>query len=224
MPSPSFGSRIRAIRNHLGKTQREFGELIGVSRQQVLRWESGERGMTQKRLAEICETLGITQDQFWDPDWPNEQENNGGEMLRGEVEGPYRLSGEVLYLPVVAEVQAGKPREVIEREGDYMRINVEFVPPGASEDDLIFVRVQGDSMVDVGLHEGDLVLVHLQSTVENGQVAVVDIEDEGACIKKVYFAGDHVFLYSENSNYPPRHLPKSQVRIVGRVRRALKEF
>lgn len=65
----SFGERIRAIREALRLTQQEFADLLGVTRQQVIRWEHGRQATTQARLMEICEKLGITLAEFWDPDW-----------------------------------------------------------------------------------------------------------------------------------------------------------
>jgi len=69
MADVAFGGRIRAIRKALKMTQKEFADLFGVTRQQVVRWEGEKHGTTQNRLDEICEKLNITPAQFWDPEW-----------------------------------------------------------------------------------------------------------------------------------------------------------
>lgn len=216
-----FAQRFRVIVNALNIVQKEFAEEIGVDPRTVSRWITGEVIPHRRQWPKIFDALGVTEEQFWDPNWiPGKGQ---GVHEREEVEGGYRLSGKILRIPVVAEVQAGQPREILEEANTFVHLDADLLPNG-SEADYIAVRVQGDSMSGVGINEGDLAIVRLQPIIDSGQIAAVQIEGEGSCIKRVHISGDQVVLISENPKYPPRVLGRHAVRIVGRVRRVVKEF
>ena len=78
---------------------------------------------------------------------------------------------------------------------------------------------KGDSMVNAGIKDGDYVFVRLQPYVENGEIAVVCIEDE-ITLKRVYNANGIISLVAENPKYPPISFSansKEQIRIVGKA-------
>lgn len=213
-----LGENIKRLRRSRGWSQDELAEKLGIHRQHMYRIEKGKTGVSDELLGEIA--------RVFDTDIASLYQNVPLESLpplRGEVEGPYRLSGEILRISVVAEVRAGQPRETLEGADDFVYLDADLLPNG-SESDYIAVRVQGDSMSGVGINEGDLVIVRLQPIIDSGQIAAVHIEGEGSCIKRVHFSGDQVVLISENPKYPPRVLGRESVRIVGRVRRVVKEF
>jgi repressor LexA len=81
-------------------------------------------------------------------------------------------------------------------------------------DEHFALMVTGDSMQPV-LYDGDIVIVHQQNDVENGQVAVVLLGDE-ATIKKVVKHDDYIELIAYNSYYPPKRVDKG-FKIIGRV-------
>ncbi len=81
-------------------------------------------------------------------------------------------------------------------------------------DEHFALKVTGDSMQPV-LYDGDIVIVHQQNDVENGQVAVVLLGDE-ATIKKVVKHDDYIELIAYNSYYPPKRVDKG-FKIIGRV-------
>lgn len=64
------------------------------------------------------------------------------------------------------------------------------------------LRCKGDSMIDAGIHDGDIVYIHIQSEVANGRIAAVCIDGE-ATLKRVYWSGDTLTLLAENSNFAP---------------------
>ena len=95
-------------------------------------------------------------------------------------------------------VQAGLPVTAIENRED------EFVLPTAllGSSECFLLRVRGESMRDIGMYEGDLLIVRNQSTANNGDIVVARIEDE-ATVKRFYKESDHIRLMPENEEFEP---------------------
>lgn len=83
------------------------------------------------------------------------------------------------------------------------------------------LRVTGDSMIDIGIDRGDIVIVHRQESVGNGDLVVALIGEE-ATLKKYMLMGDTILLLSENANYEPIQMNRSDVFINGKVIGVLK--
>jgi repressor LexA len=119
-------------------------------------------------------------------------------------------------VPLIGRVAAGEPilaQQNIER---YINFKELFKPSR----DAFILRVRGDSMVDEGIMDGDYVVVQPASTIENGRIGVVMIDDE-ATVKKVYIRKDHIALDPANkrAGYKTRYVKRgaNRVRIIGRA-------
>lgn len=69
MATNVFAKRVSQLREAFGLTQAQLADKVGVSREQVVRWESGKNAAPPGRVADLCEALGIDEEQFWDPNW-----------------------------------------------------------------------------------------------------------------------------------------------------------
>jgi repressor LexA len=119
-------------------------------------------------------------------------------------------------LPLVGQVAAGQPVLAEENIEEYVA-----VPPIAGGEDGHFVlRVKGDSMKDVGIYDGDNVVVRQQETARNGEIVVALVDDE-ATVKRFFRERDHVRLQPENAAVEPIRSRDAQVlgRVVGVFRR-----
>jgi repressor LexA len=119
-------------------------------------------------------------------------------------------------LPLVGQVAAGQPVLAEENIEEYVA-----VPPIAGGEDGHFVlRVKGDSMKDVGIFDGDHVVVRQQETARNGEIVVALVDDE-ATVKRFFRERDHVRLQPENAAVEPIRSRDAQVlgRVVGVFRR-----
>jgi len=78
-------------------------------------------------------------------------------------------------------------------------------------------------MIGSGIRDGSFVLVRMQEQVENGEIAVVMVDDENATVKRVYFNDkmNSITLQPDNSDYAPQTYPAEEVRIIGKVIRAI---
>jgi repressor LexA len=113
-------------------------------------------------------------------------------------------------LPLVGQVAAGQPVLADENIEEYVA-----VPPIAGGDDGQFVlRVQGDSMKDVGIYEDDHVIVRSQDTADNGEIVVALVGEE-ATVKRFFREKDHVRLQPENEAMEP--IRSRNVQVLGRV-------
>jgi repressor LexA len=108
-------------------------------------------------------------------------------------------------LPLVGAVAAGGPKLAEDLIEDWVQ------SPFAGD---FMLRVTGDSMVNAGIFDGDLVVVKRQDTAEEGEIVVARIEDE-ATVKTLRLDGERVVLQPENDAYAP--ITADEVAIVGRV-------
>jgi repressor LexA len=117
-------------------------------------------------------------------------------------------------IPIVGEVRAGSPILAEERIEDHLAIDEDLV----SGKEVFLLRVKGNSMVQTGILEGDLVLVRSQSTAENGEIVVALVGDEST-VKRFYRSKDHIRLEPANDRFKPIVIaPNSgDFRILGKV-------
>jgi repressor LexA len=128
------------------------------------------------------------------------------EVLVGKARAAVGPSG----LPVVGQVAAGQPVLAEENIEEYVE-----VPSFAGGEEGEFVlRVKGDSMKDVGIYEGDHVIVRRQDTAANGEIVVALVGDE-ATVKRFFREDDHVRLQPENAALEP--IRSRDVQVLGRV-------
>ncbi len=113
-------------------------------------------------------------------------------------------------LPLVGQVAAGQPIVAEENIEEYIQ-TPEFAGGGAGS---YLLRVRGESMKDVGMLEGDLVVVKPQDTAQDGEIVVALVGEE-ATVKRFFQEADHVRLQPENAAMEP--IRSRDVRVLGRV-------
>jgi repressor LexA len=117
---------------------------------------------------------------------------------------------EMADVPVVGKITAGSPILAVENITDTFPIPVDFVGNYES----FMLTVSGESMIEAGILDGDLILVRKQNVAKNGEIVVALIEDE-ATVKTFYKEKDHIRLQPENSTMDPIIVP--DCKILGRV-------
>jgi len=122
----------------------------------------------------------------------------------------FYTSKEMVDVPIVGKVTAGMPILAVENVEDSFPLPIDFV--GNSE--TFMLRVRGDSMIEAGILDGDLVLVKKQNTAENGDIIVALIEDE-ATVKTFFKEKNHIRLQPQNSFMQPIIVPTCS--ILGKV-------
>lgn len=120
-----------------------------------------------------------------------------------------------LHVPVLGYIAAGQPILANEHIEEWMEIPNMW---NLKEREAIVLRVKGDSMIGSRIYEGDKVVVKLQQEVENGEIAVVNINGDEATLKKVKKTENgQVILYPDNPKYEPIFVTNESARIIGKV-------
>jgi len=107
---------------------------------------------------------------------------------------------EVAHLPLVGRVSAGLP--VLAEENVEEMIPVPRKMVGWQDDNCFLLTVRGDSMINAGIHHGDLVIVRSQPTARDGEIVVALLGDE-ATVKRLRYDGPRPYLIPENPRYAP---------------------
>jgi repressor LexA len=128
-----------------------------------------------------------------------------------DSESQHQFSHTVTRVPIVGKVTAGIPIMATENIEDYFPLPQHFV----GDEKVFMLNVSGDSMIEVGIHDGDLVIVRQQQTANNGDIVVAMTEDDEATVKTFYKEKDHIRLQPENPTFQPLRL--NSVTILGKV-------
>ena len=120
---------------------------------------------------------------------------------------------EIVPVPVVGRIAAGEPILAEQNIENYFSVPSEYMPP--TNNDVFGLEVRGDSMINVGIYDKDLLIVEQQNTAHNGDI-VVALLDDSATVKTYYKENGHYRLQPENDNMEP--IIVDNVEILGRVR------
>ncbi|MCR4434361.1 MAG: transcriptional repressor LexA [Clostridiales bacterium] len=133
-----------------------------------------------------------------------------GEKSRTNIEGYYSRK-ELVDVPVIGKVTAGQPILAVENIEDTFPLPVDFLQNSTG----FMLRVRGDSMVEAGILDKDLVLVKQQATAMNGDIVVALLGDE-ATVKTFYKEKGYIRLQPENQYLEPI-IVKDNITILGKV-------
>jgi len=115
----------------------------------------------------------------------------------------------ILSVPIVGRVRAGEPILAVENIEGYLNLDRSLVSSG----NVFLLRVQGDSMIDAHIQDGDFALVKPQPNAENGEIVVALIEDE-ATIKRIFKKRDLIRLEPANPKIEPIIVKKGEKKII----------
>ncbi|KRS12095.1 LexA family transcriptional regulator [Roseovarius atlanticus] len=119
-----------------------------------------------------------------------------------------------LELPVMGRIAAGVPIEAIAHASHNVAVPGDMIAgPGQH----YALEVKGDSMIEAGINDGDVVVIRETSTADNGDIVVALVEDQEATLKKFYRRGNAIALEAANPAYETRVLPEDQVKVQGRL-------
>jgi repressor LexA len=191
--------KYRLIRNY---SQEILGEMLGVQKKAISNYEAGQVKIDMHRLADVAEALNVSMALLL----------AGTEAFLG-----VRLDvADIIKIPILGFVPAGGPVMVEENLEGYIDMARKFI----KGDNDFALRIRGDSMDDVDIHDGDMVLVHPQPVAENGQTVIARVDGEVTC-KRFYRSDGHCRLEPANSKYKPILCDK--IEVIGIVTNVIKE-
>ncbi|MEE1517858.1 MAG: transcriptional repressor LexA [Lachnospiraceae bacterium] len=127
------------------------------------------------------------------------------------IDENFSLTGrEIVNVPIVGRVAAGEPLLATQNIENYFPIPMEFMP----NNDVFILEVKGESMINVGIFEGDWIVVEKKNTARNGEI-IVALVDDSATVKTFYKEDGHIRLQPENDTMDPIIVP--DCKILGKV-------
>lgn len=167
----TFAITLKKLLQEKNMKQNELARLTKINKSSISEYLSGNYQPKYKNILKIAEVLNVSPNIFLED--TSSEEN-------------------IKRLPILGKIAAGIP--ILAQE------NIEGYLPYDDNDADFCLRIHGDSMINARINDGDIVFIKQQSTVENGEIAAVLVNDS-ATLKRVYFVDDTVQLRSENPKY-----------------------
>ena len=196
----TLGDRIRSRREELRMSQEELATRLGYkSRSTIAKIESGENDLTQSKIVAFAEALSTT------ARWLLDYDDSDTTLPPGAHHPQFKK------VPMLGYAAAGQPLEDLNQDTPYYDVDNKY--------DVDFcITIRGDSMINAGISDGDIIFIKSMPEVPNGKIACVEIDNEKVCLKRFYKSADGIMLVSENPKYAPIQLTRfncQSVKILG---------
>lgn len=187
-----FKTNLRYLRKVNKMSQDELAEKLGYkSFTTVQKWEDGSAFPRVSTLKKIADIFDIDVDHLLNLNVRTEQ----------------------VAVPILGEVKAGYNLYANEDIYGYEYCNNKEYGPG----EYFYLKVKGDSMIDLRIGEGDIVYVKKQDYLDDKDIGVFLLENNEVTIKKASFSKNGITLKAANPNYPDRKFKNDEIKIIGKV-------
>lgn len=178
-----FAKRLKELRVSRGLTQDDLARELNLVKSSISMYENGKRKPSFEVLEAIADYFNVNMDTLYSS-------------------APVFVPS-LKRVPMLGYAAAGQPLENLDGQDTYYvetdsRYAVDFC-----------ITVRGDSMINAGINDGDIVFVKSQPEVPNGKIACIEIDNERVCIKRFYKTDTGVMLVSENPKYAPLQFSES---------------
>ncbi|MCA9874065.1 MAG: transcriptional repressor LexA [Ardenticatenaceae bacterium] len=203
-------------------TIREIGGAVGISSTSVVNYNLTrleERGYLN-REAEVSRGISFTDKATDFLGVVAEKVNQVATAVADSVTG-------LIKVPLLGDIVAGEPIEV--GSGDFAvydeddAIEVSSAMLKGRVDDLFALRVNGESMIDAMVNDGDIVIMRKQETANNGDMVAVWLAGDTTTLKYFYYDGDRIRLQPANPTMKPIYVEPEDVRVQGKVMMVLRQ-
>ena len=127
--------------------------------------------------------------------------SNRNRTIELNVENEYIKKEELaVNIPLLGKITAGSPIEAIEQPNEFFPLPTNLVP---KEKEVFALNVSGESMINAGIHDGDIVIIEKQNTARNGEIVVAMNDDNEVTLKTFYKENNHIRLQPENDTMEP---------------------
>ena len=197
---------------------REIGQAVGITSTSVVKYNLNklERDELIVREKEVSRGLSLNWEKIYQSGLGSLFSGSSGHESNGTaLNGSYNPVG----IPILGPIVAGYPIEVVpadrETAEDWIELNSSLF---RQTDDLYALRVQGDSMIDASVLDGDIVILRHQEEAKNGEMVAAWIDgDNETTLKYFHLKGNMVELTPANPAFEVITRPAAQVRVVGKV-------
>lgn len=199
----TLGEKLKKIRTDNNMTIKQLADYIEekcnliIDKSMISRWENDKATPVNTFLSAYAKAFNVNLNYLIGLD---DQEYLPKNLI------PIR---KIKKVPIVGTIACGSPILAEENIDGYFSID-----PSIDAD--YCLKAKGDSMIDIGIHDGDLIFLRQQPVVENGEVGAVLIGEE-ATLKKVYINENEMILQPCNKNYPPMVVKGNDIKIMGKL-------
>lgn len=205
-----LAKNIRHYMEQNNKTRNEMCEALGVKYTTFADWVNAKTYPRIDRIEQMAAYFGIEKSDLLEERLP-----------KGAI--PYQKRP-TQPIPIVGVVSCGIPLLAEDNIEGYYETSLQDITSGET---YFWLRAKGDSMVNVGIHEGDLLLIRQQTDVDSGDIAVVSINGDDATLKRIIKKENAVILQPENPAYETKIFvgeEMASVHIRGRLMKLEKRF
>lgn len=189
----TFAQRLREGLDLRGMKQIELATRSGISKYSISHYLKGDWEGKQDAVYELARALNVSEAWLMGYDVPAERSAPKVSVQldkKPTIPPGFMPLPKMRKVPLIGAIACGDPITAIQnREGDVnapVDMRCDFA-----------LKCQGESMIGAGIHDGDVVYIHIQPEVENGEIAAVRIGEE-ATLKRVYLHNDYIELRPEN--------------------------
>lgn len=190
----TFSERLKSLRSEKGWSQQRLADELNLSKSSVNMYERGEREPGFETMEAIADTFNVDMDYLY-----GRTDVKIAEPIQfnvGTVPPGFEPLPRMVKKPLIGDIACGEPITAEQNVADYVDV------PETVHCDFC-LRCHGDSMVDAGIQDNDVVYIRIQPEVEDGEIAAVRIGGE-ATLKRVYYDGQSLTLMPANSSYRPK--------------------
>ena len=213
-------NKVKRLSKEKGIKQGFLCSQLGMTYAYLNDVAKGKSTMSDDRIKKIADVLGTTYEYLTDQTDDPKPKNKKTPEITSNAD--IISTGKNIYMiPLFENVSAGFGTYADDHITDY--IPMYFSNP-AEANESIFITVRGDSMYPK-IENGDSVLIHKQSSVDSGTIAVVLLDEDEALVKRVVYDNDWIELHSINPMYPPMRFEGADVlriQVLGAVKVILK--
>lgn len=203
------------LRDSKGCKDSGVARATGITKSTFSDWKTGRSVPKQDKLQKIADYFGVTVDY----------------LMTGKSLAPKLPKGAIpvdasmfVKIPVIGSVRCGSPIFAESNIEGYENVYVESLCNGET---YFFLRAKGDSMVNAGINEGDLLLIKGQSDVESGEIGIVNINGDEETLKRIIKKDKAIILQPENPAYETKIFMGKELNdlhIQGRLMQVVKKF
>ena len=225
-----FASNLKLLRTRRGLEQKDISDFLGLkSPTSVTNWEKGSNLARAGHLSHLATFFGVSMHDLVREDLSKQDLYNDILVLYKKLTNERQLKvysyaekllqeqdgikeDKVVYLVRGRQSAAGSMIHVDDSDAEMGVLPSSVVPSGANE----LVQITGDSMEPI-IKKGSEVYLRYQPTVEDGEIVIVRVEDDGVTCKYLYRDGQNIILRSENPKYEDIVVDAERVSVIGKV-------
>ena len=126
----------------------------------------------------------------------------------------------IISIPILGKIAAGLPIEAISDNTNYIELPETLLKKG----EYFILNVEGDSMIEAGIFDGDQVVIRKANDANNGEIVVALIDNNEATLKRIFKRGQQVALQPENSNYKTIIYGPDRIQIQGVLKHLIRSY